>query len=218
MALYSKVEFAGICELTVSNLGVYIKRKKVILSGDYIDDVIPENKLFLEKRLTLSLKKTDSTQDQVNEGSRSLNIQPPAERTILKPNVKSPKADGSQINLTELTRQKLIIEIEKRREETDLLKIRKDKLIGEVIPIVLATQLLTVQNQSMVTCQKDGMDELLINFAKEVRLSGAQLAKLRGIMVNIINEGSDKAIKMTARQLKTIVDEYSQKREVGEHE
>jgi len=59
---------------------------------------------------------------------------------------------------------------------------------------------------------------LLIIFAKEARLTGDQVAKLRGKMVSVLNEGVEKAIAMTKQNLKVIVNEFSIKKEVGEHD
>jgi hypothetical protein len=38
MALHSKSDFAKLCGLTTGNLTNYIKRNKVLMSGDFIDD------------------------------------------------------------------------------------------------------------------------------------------------------------------------------------
>jgi len=51
MPLYTRKQFAELCDVTVNYLNVYIGRNKVILSGEYIDDSIPQNGYFLQKCL-----------------------------------------------------------------------------------------------------------------------------------------------------------------------
>src|ERR1035441_2132728 len=50
MALYTKKEFTAICGIRNDDLSIYVKRKKVVLTGEMVDDTILVNKNFIEKR------------------------------------------------------------------------------------------------------------------------------------------------------------------------
>lgn len=47
MSLHTKKEFATLCGLTTNKLSVYHSRNKFLLTGDLIDDTLPQNKEFL---------------------------------------------------------------------------------------------------------------------------------------------------------------------------
>ena len=51
MALYTKKQFAELCCVSSQYINEYLKRKHLVLSGDYIDDTIEPNLSFLKKRL-----------------------------------------------------------------------------------------------------------------------------------------------------------------------
>ena len=51
MALYTKIQFAELCGVSIQYINEYIKRQHLILSGDYIDNTIEPNISFQQKRL-----------------------------------------------------------------------------------------------------------------------------------------------------------------------
>jgi UTP:GlnB (protein PII) uridylyltransferase len=96
--------------------------------------------------------------------------------------------------------------------------LKEEKIRGEVIPITLTKGIVTNLSQSILTSQKDFIDYLLIRIGKEAKLSGEQMAKLRGEMIKALNETVDKAIKASQRNIKSLMYEFSVKKEVGEHD
>ncbi len=215
MALHSKKDFATACGLTTGNLTNYIKRGKVLMSGDWVDDTVPDNKDFLDKRRAAMIQeiskelKVDLPVPNVKPVQK---VQPPAPDIDFK--AVAPESMGG----LSLSQMKTSLEIEKLKVDTRLQELKEEKIKGEVIPIVLVKQIFSAHSQSIITSQKDFIEELLINISKEAKLSGTQLAKLRGKMVKGLNEGVDKAIAITERSVKVLVDEFSIKKEVGERE
>lgn len=62
MALYTRVEYAGLCGVSSGDLSNYVKRQKVYVSkddegGEMIDDQLPANAEFLRKRKALMAEK-----------------------------------------------------------------------------------------------------------------------------------------------------------------
>lgn len=215
MALYTKSDFAKHCGLTTGNLTNYIKRNKVLMSGDYIDDQEPINKEFLEKR----------------KAKAELKYEPPAppKLRMIRPDPGTPDLPeaeeddddtpppAEEDNAATLYKQKLKADIDKKHREIALLKLREEKIRGEVVPVDIITNVFRAHTQSIVTAQKDGIEELLINLSVEARLKGEQLARLRGKMVDILNKAVDKAAYTSQKNLKTILEQLSVKKEVGEH-
>jgi hypothetical protein len=223
MALHLKADFARMCGLTTGNLTVYISRKKVIPSGDYIDDSLEINSAFLQKRKNHVSNKPTADQPQPEKKLRY--IQPDRELPT-QPDIQDPVDDdgddddtgGNYITSAALNKKKLKVDIAKKIRETSILKLREEKIKGEIVPIDVIKNLFSMHTQSIITAQKDGIEELLINLSVEARLTGDQLARLRGKMVEILNNGVDKAIIITQRNMKVLVNEFAIKKDVGEHE
>jgi hypothetical protein len=214
MALHSKKDFAALCGMSTKALAVYInpKRGKVIMSGDYIDDSHPVNKDFLEKR----------------KGS----VEPPAPKLHMlrpDPGADIPNTgededddagigeDGEPDSGYQLNKKLLKKKIEKLDVDTRLQELKEEKMRGELIPVDLVKNLFRAHTQSIVTSMKDGIDELLINFSVEARLRGDQVAGLRGKIVGILNNGVDKSVIVTQKNMRSIVNQVKVKRDVGEH-
>lgn len=219
MALHRRAEFAKICGITPGNLTNYIKRGNVILSGDYVDDGIEQNRLFLEKRLATTGKKT------VPDESHPTKTEEETERP--KPNVKPPRyqkesfttpdpPDDETTTLTALSKREKKVNIQKKEEEIKLLRLKEEKIRAQVVPIDKMKDLFRMHTQSILTAQKDGIEDLLINLSGEMRISSEQLARLRGKMVEILNTAIDKAILTTKKNLSSLISDYAEKKEVGE--
>lgn len=205
MARYSKDEVIQMCgikkESARSYFKNYVDRGKLVLSGDFIDDSIPVNAEFIRKR--------------VNTTGTPHVPQQPSSTSTKKLHYEEPKYDKSKFDLDKQLKQQ---ELLKKEAETRLLNLREEKIRGEIVPIELIKNLMVTHTKSIVTAQKDGIEDLLININKEARLTGAQLAKLRGKMVEILNIAVDKAISTTKKDLDVIIGQISTKREVGEHD
>lgn len=224
MAIHSKSDFAKLCALTSGNLTNYIKRGKVNMGPDGIDDEDLLNRDFLEHR-----------RGRVKNIPTPRNPPPPPEKKLrmIRPDPGKPEdevpdvpeEDEDDIEIPEnggdnsmylLHKKKLSAEIRKKHREINLLQLREEKIRGEVIPVDLIKNLFKAHTQSILSAQKDGIEDLLIQISAENRLKGEQLARLRGKMVTILNAGIEKSVAMTRRNLKMIVSAYSLKREAGE--
>ena len=212
MARHTQAEFAKICGVTNAYISVNKKRGKVIFSEDgYIDDSIQENAYFLQKCLDKLLKES-------NEIEKKPEVSPAKTEQSTKSDEKKSNKSITGKDRYELDIQKKALEIEKLKVDTRLQELKEEKIRGEVIPITIVKTLVSTLSQSILTSQKDANEATLINISKEARLTGDQLAKLRGKMVESLNQGVDKAITNAMRQLKSLVEEFSIKKEIGEHE
>lgn len=224
MGRHTRAEFAKICGLTSGNLSNYIKRGHVIIDGEFIDDTLFENKEFMRKRQQLSVKKTQTIQPEPEKKLRMLRPDPgnsvESESEDQDTSATEEDEDYESYSKTSagLLKKKIKVDIQKKIRETAILKLREEKIKGEIVPIDLIKNVFSMHTQSIVTAQKDGIEELLINLSVEVRLSGEQLARLRGKMVEILNNAVDKAIIITQRNMRVVVSEFAITKGVGEHE
>jgi hypothetical protein len=213
MALHSKADFAKLCGLTTGNLTNYIKRNKVLMSGDYIDDQLQINKDFLLSRQSKSAPKHEpplpvlrsirpDTGDQDEEDDDYQDDDGPEQG----------EDSGYALNKKKLKKQIAKLEVDTRLQE-----LKEEKMRGELIPVDLVINVFRSHTQSIVTSMKDGIEDLLINFSVEARLKGDQLASLRGKMVGILNTGVEKSVIISNRNFNAIREQVKVKKDVGEH-
>jgi hypothetical protein len=212
MALHSKADFAKLCGLTTGNLTNYIKRNKVLMSGDYIDDQLQINKDFLLSRQSKSAPKHEpplpvlrSIPDTGDQDEEDDDYQD------------DDGADQGEDSGYALNKKKLKKQIAKLEVDTRLQELKEEKMRGELIPVDLVVNVFRAHTQSIVTSMKDGIEDLLINFSVEARLKGDQLASLRGKMVGILNTGVEKSVVISNRNFNAIREQVKVKKDVGEH-
>lgn len=208
MALHLKADFAKMCGLTTGNLTNYIKRGKVILSGDYVDDTIPVNKDFLGKRI-----------DKAEPAPPKLHMLRPDPGEPEIPDTgeddEGGEAPGME-NFFLLDKKYKAAQLKKVKVDTRLQELKEEKLRGELVPVELIKNLFRAYTQSIITANKDGIEELLINFSAEHRLRGDQLAALRGKVVGILNNSIDKSVAVAQKNLQAVINQVKVKRDVGE--
>jgi len=222
MALHNRNQFTQLCGLDPQKggdrgiIGKAIERGNVVLTSEgLIDDTDYKNAKFYTNYQLKAASRPPVEAVEVETSSSEIPADKKTEPKQRRTSVYQPKVDDSAFKLD---RELKLVELEKKGAETRLLHLKEQKLRGEVVPIELIKQLFTTHSQSIMTSHKDGLEELLINITQEARLSGEQLALLRGKMVQILNNGAGKAEAATKRYMRTLVDEYTVKREVGEHD
>lgn len=204
MAIYTRSDFAKECGVTDGYIGVYIGRGKVILTNDgQVDSKQRENFDFLRKQL-------DKKKNKLKETIIS--------NTIPDNNGREKPLDQEEFDNYDLGLKKKAIDIEKAEIEVRLALLKEEKLKGELVPVVLVNHLFKAYSQSTITVEKDVLEELLVIIAKEANLTDEQIAKIRNQTYNLLNSGQEKAIALTKRSIKSLVEEFSIKKEVGEHE
>ena len=204
MAIYTRSDFAKECGITEGYLGVYIGRGKVILTEDgQVDSKQRDNFDFLRKQL-------DKKKAKLKETIIS--------NTIPDNNGRERPLDQEEYDNYDLGLKKKSIDIEKAEVEVRLAKLKEEKLKGELVPVVLVNHLFKAYSQATITVQKDVMEEQLVIIAKEAGLTDEQIARIRNRVYELLNNGQEKAISLTKRSIKSLVEEFSIKKEVGEHE
>lgn len=209
MTAYTKKDFALLCGVKTKHLSTFIDRKKVILTGDLVDDQNPTNAFFMQKWRNKSLK-DDLVQKEIPVKSERA-VGPDK---IKKDAPKSVKEIANSSIEADLKRADLA------KKEADIIyrEIQIQKLQGLSIPTELVKSLISNLSKSLISSFKDGADSFLIEISKGKSLSITETAKLKGELIKIINISSSKAIAESKRDIKIIVGAYSDQRGVGEHD
>lgn len=224
MALHTKKQFADDCGITTRYLSVDIKRGNVIIQRvgdeDYIDDTNEQNAAYLQKKKELEQKRA----------AKKIIKAPPAEQLQIKEDPapvldekaaaekKQKEFTDTSIGLMALDKEKTTLANEKAREEIELLKMKKQRLQGEVIPTDLVKNVLKQHTKSISSSFRQAADNFLTRIASEKGISRTEMASYRGDMVAMINTAIEDSIKISMNGITQIIQEFSEKKGVGERE
>ena len=89
-----------------------------------------------------------------------------------------------------------------RQERWEMLKIEKAKMLGETIPTNIAIDSLSVFASSMQKIFVEMTKQWIVDISHEARLDAKLTGKMRGQMVDIVNNGFKKAMSVAKKQLK----------------
>jgi hypothetical protein len=215
--IYSKSEFAKLCGMRTSNLTNYVKRGKVILTGsDKVDDSLEINKDFLSRHQS----KQEVKQPEEPQEKRLRMIKPDhgIEDLPDTPDIEDEEADEPEAedSAPGLYKKKLKVEIEKKEREIALLKLREEKLTGEIVPIDKVKDLFTQHSKAGAVVVKNTIDNILTRVAQMAGLNVNQIAEIRGAAIQEINSGINKTVEETRKRVNVLQMQHSEKREVGE--
>jgi hypothetical protein len=214
MALYTRKDWGLMCGLSAGNLSNYIKRGKVLLTGELIDDSKPENEDFLKK---FTEKKEEKYKDLgINTGE----ISNEAPKSTKKEPVQRSKTtnEGEGEGGFSLDRRLKAQELKKKEAETRLLNLKEEKIRGEHIPTELVRSIIIQQSQSFITAFKNGVEDFITIVAKAKGMNVNEVAEARGELTKVINLTANKAVEVAKKGIDNIVGEYAVKRDVGEHD
>lgn len=196
MARFTQKEFAAECGVGTNYISSYTGQGylKVDEEGFY-DSEEPVNARFLAKRLAKPPKKKD-------EDTPKQPINPKTGEEI-------PTYEDSE-------RLVKYFDSLKREKEVEKLQIEIDKKKGEVIPSELIIPLFLQHNKSIITSFNNVCNAILTEYAKKKDFNPDELSDMRGRMIASINEGIRDAQGLTKTVVKSIIEEYADKRGVGE--
>lgn len=201
MAFHTKKDFSALCGIKSGDLYNYMKRGKVIVENNLLDDKNPINRTFLDKSIAkkpvLAAKKTID---------KKVNVVAPREY------------NEAEETLSKMLKEKTVLESEQKRNAITLQKIDIQKKRGELIPTYSVNNLFVQHSESIKTAYMEGSDNLIVILAQKHQLSATDVADIRTMFTGIVNKAVDSAIDSTLRQIKTIVREFSAKKGVGQSE
>jgi len=118
--------------------------------------------------------------------------------------------------LSSIEKQKKALDVKKIAEEIEILKVKKDKLHGTVIPTDMVKDLFSRVVKLMIIEFDNEADNMLTKIAAKAGLSNKDQAYFRGIFKESINKASNSAIDEAKRGVSDIINTYSESRGRGE--
>lgn len=214
--IYTKSDFAKQCGMKTGNLTVYVSRGKVILNENgEVDDSLEINSDFLAHRTgKKSVKQAAPPPDKRLRMIRpDPGIPEPPDTEETEDDDMPPPSDDSAQGLY---KQKLKADIDKKHREIALLKLREEKLTGEIVPIDQVKTLFAQHSKAGAVVVKNTIDNILTRIAQMAGLNVNQIAELRGVALQEINTGINKSVEETRKRVNVLQMQHSEKREVGE--
>lgn len=220
MAKFKKREFYEHCGVTKSYFYQYIKRGKIHVGEDnLIDTDLPMNRDFMDSRVrnkktappvapvvevvsTPAPKPRKRTKEELQEAERQRK--------------RAEKADEEATHKYNLDRQIKEAELEKKEQDIELNKLKIAKLSGEVIPTELVRVIFAQHFKSVTTAFHQGCDNFIMTIAKVTGMKKKDMARMRGELIEIVNEAVRDGVSESKESVKNIVGEYKEKRGIGE--
>lgn len=200
MALLTRGDLVKLLGLSHAYISVSIKDGRLIPTDDgkYIDDSVPLNELFIQKRKNKPVRK------QIRKNS------PKATKTITKKktNVSTPIKTTLPENTTSgynLDNRKKEAEIRFKESQIQLAELKASKLRGESIPTELVYNVISTLGQSFITNYKNGVSELLIQISHRVKMAPEIEAEFKGKINQIINKNHKDSIDEAKNKILAII-------------
>lgn len=221
MALLSKKEIAELFGVPTNQISVYIKRAldkgAINLTGELLDDAKPDNKFWLDKYISKKKVKDPAVQkaDQAKVKTEKLK---PDDSTEPNPKAtsKKEKTKPATNNYHQLEAEKSAAQKEKIELESEKLRITIRKLRGEVLPTDVIKPLILQQNQSILSESKNTIADIIRIIGKKKSLTATEKAEITTQYISALNEMIKKATAITVKSLNSIINEYSERRGIGE--
>lgn len=218
MALHTKKDFAKMCGLTTGNLSVYEKRKKVIYSGDYIDDNIDLNKSFLESRKT-KLEVSEPVEEKTLPAENVKKVK----KGDAKPELSAPDVPKTAPNTrtTEFLRhenEKRSLQNERLKEEIDLIRMKKSKIGADTLPVGVIKAFIVIQAESAKVSWENATKEWLVRLTSKLQLSKDLQAEIYKGINETVNDTVVKAANLAKKSIRRVQLEISEKKGKGEHD
>lgn len=217
MPLYSKKEFSDLCNKPTNWLSVYVTRGKVNVNSDgLIDTADAHNRDFLLRYAAVNqTSKTYTIPDDYAEADDPI-VTSSSARKKDKPAKQSGGEDNDTRFAVELQLKKA--QRDKALQEIELNKLKLEKQRGEVIPTELVRNVITVLAKTNLSAFKNATESVLTVISAKYKISGEDMALFRSQIISSTNEANKEAAVSAKKMVKNIVEEYTKKKAVGEHE
>ncbi|HXP52159.1 MAG TPA: hypothetical protein VN922_19540 [Bacteroidia bacterium] len=218
MAEVSKKEFSQQCGFATNQLSVFISRKKVIVKENgLIDTEEPANVAFLLKQKARDKSDKNVTNSKDVERQQEISKTQSSTPIDLNRSPKKPKRKTSDSEFFELETQQKELAIQKATEEIELLRIRREKLNGELIPTDLVKIIFSQHTKSILVEFNNSIDKVLTVFKQSAQLSKADEIRIRKQLLDELNLSSKKSLDESKKNIYAIINQFSEKRTKGEH-
>jgi len=192
MSLHTKAEFARLTGKSKAHVSMGIKRKQIILSGDYIDDTIHKNKTVMNRWIHQSSK------------AKVGKIAPPVEEKPKAPKgIKPPSQMFSDGGLDDIKKQ---AEIDLKIAQIERTNLQNQKLRGDSIPTDMVKSTVSILGHSFQSSYKNGAEALIIDFCHRMKAPAKIEAEMKGKLIKLINKSHSNAIIEAKKSIESIIE------------
>jgi hypothetical protein len=229
MAILTKKSFANQCEIETKYLSVDISRGKVVVNADgMIDTTEPKNQIYIQKKLMgkepPQLSSPEPTKPKIEKISvprgnvapqqPKASMQLPEGITEGEVNTALQMIEGMDYQQLEMLYKYL--QGEKLKTDIEKNKIEIEKKMGVVVPSEPLIPIVKQHNHFILQEQKNADEELLLAMAHKYDIAPSDTAYLRGEWIRLRNDAVTKATNLTVKAIVDVINDYSEKRGVGQ--
>lgn len=228
MPLFTVKEIGEMCGIVPKNIHTYICRGKLIKRKDgLIDDnnkinieflskynsnyVVEQVFVKVDKPIQIKKKELPVNENQLPEKEESI-IEKKKEEIIVKQERKKrgrskPKED-SKYDLSNFIGNNILNQLKAKKliEETELLKIKRERETGKLISFELAKNIFNIHITNIVQELKNMADNYTSDLCSRLYADRNILAEFRGKLITVLNESAKNAFKKSERDLKNITE------------
>jgi hypothetical protein len=207
MALFKKAEFAAECGVKTAYISVMLKRGKVVETPEgQIDSLNVTNAAFMEHQKELHLKKQAGSEVKETAPKQAKKAKPTKSHTVVAdPEIKKRLNDKFSVEMDEKKAR-----TQKIAREMQLMDMKTQKLMGQLIPTDLVASTIRQLMQSALVSFTNSADALAVDLSKKFKIDRAQLADFRKSLKRIANEAVNHAVNDAQKNIRNIAQEHSQ--------
>ena len=220
MALLTNKEFAEKCGISTDQLTVYKGRGKVVMGDDGLyDDQHPANQKQHARCMANAAKRAEKPSKPENEEKEEKSPSPEKPEKKPKNQEKTPeKAGKSRLNAELSEKFKIENELKKKQSErqeaeTRMLKMKEDRIMGQLLPTALIKPLFQRHFQSITMEFQNTVNALITDVSAKTKLNRNVQAELRKKVISDVNIAIDRAIFHTEKEIDNMINEYVESRQ-----
>ena len=218
MAFYKQSELAKLLGKSQAHITMAVKRGKLLLSGDFVDDTVLENKIWIDRQKANAKQVVDEPKVEsvskvepipiVQAKKLKVPILSKPKQRILKDFVPTDVERASE-SIADLDKAKKEAEIRYKESQTRLSELKEQKLRGENIPTDLVMNVIGMLGHSLQSSYKNGAAQLMHEISTRTKMNVELEAEFNGRLIDLINISHSDAIIEAKKSIKNIINESS---------
>jgi hypothetical protein len=220
MAFYKQSELAKLLGKSQAHVTMAVKRGKLLLSGDFVDDTVLENKIWIDRQKANSTAKVEVP--KVEPVPEVVPVKTPVvqAKKLKEPILSKPKqrilkdfvptdVERTSESIADLDKAKKEAEIRYKESQTRLSELKEQKLRGENIPTDLVMNVIGMLGHSLQSSYKNGAAQLMHEISTRTKMNVELEAEFNGRLIDLINISHSDAITEAKKSIKNIINESS---------
>lgn len=223
MAFYKQSELAKLLNKSQAHVTMAVKRGKILLSGEFVDDTVLENKIWIERQKANAKQVDEPKVESVPKLESVPKVEPTPivqAKKLKQPPLSKPKqrilkdfvpteVERTSESIADLDKAKKEAEIRYKESQTRLSELKEQKLRGENIPTDLVMNVIGMLGHSLQSNYKNGADQLMLEISSRTKMSAEMEAEFNGRLIDLINISHSDAIIEAKKSIKSIINESS---------